>query len=161
MKSVFIIMIVSALLLSAAIVIAEDKAESAPKDSTEVLTVESKVSQQSDQIVVYYLHMNRRCMTCGKLEAYSKEAVETGFVEQLKDSSIVFRVENFETEGNEHFSKDYQLYSQSLILSRQHDGIETEWKNLNKIWKLVGDKEEFITYVQTEVAEFVNPEEKE
>jgi len=161
MKNVFIIMIGLALLLSAAIVIAEDKAESAPRDSAEVLTAESKDSQQSDQVVVYYLHMNRRCMTCGKLEAYSKEAVETGFVEQLKDSSIVFRVENFETEGNEHFAKDYQLCSQSLILSRQHDGKETEWKNLNKIWNLVGNKEEFITYVRTEVADFVNPEVKE
>ena len=66
----------------------------------------------SDQIVVYYLHMNRRCATCMKLEAYSREAIATGFADQLKDSSIVWRVANFESEGNEHFAKDYQLYSQ-------------------------------------------------
>jgi len=161
MKNVIIVMIGLGLLFSAATVIAEDKAETAPKDSTEVLTAASEDQQQSDQVVVYYLHMNRRCMTCSKLEAYSKEAVETGFAEQLKDSSIVFRVKNFEQEGNERFAKDYQLYSQSLVLSRQHDSKETEWKNLDKIWKLVGNKEEFITYVQTEVADFVNPKEKE
>lgn len=119
----------------------------------------SVAEEKTDQIVVYYLHMNRRCRTCGKLEAYSKEAVESGFAEQLKDSSIVFRVENFEKKGNEHFAGDYKLYSQSLILSRQEDGKETEWKNLNKIWKLVGNKEEFISYVQTEMAEFLNPKE--
>ena len=161
MKNVFIMMIALALLISAATVIAGDKPETAQKDSTEAVTVESNDLQESDQVVVYYLHMNRRCMTCGKLEAYSKEAVESGFAEQLRDSSIVFRVENFETEGNEHFAKDYQLYSQSLILSRRNDGKETEWKNLDKIWKLVGNKEEFITYVQTEIAGFVNSKEKE
>ncbi len=161
MKNVFIMMIALALLISATVVMAEDKSGTDRKDSAQVVKAESNEVKQSDQVVVYYLHMNRRCMTCGKLEAYSKEAVETGFAEQLKDSSIVFRVENFETEGNEHFARDYQLYSQSLILSRQHDGKETEWKNLDKIWKLVGNKEEFITYVQSEIADFANPKEKE
>lgn len=160
MKNVFIMMIGLILLFSATVVTADDKPEIMPKDPSEVTVVESEESQDTDQIVVYYLHMNRRCMTCGKLEAYSKEAVESGFAEQLKDSSIVFRVENFEQEGNEHFAKDYQLFSQSLILSRQHDGKETEWKNLDEIWKLVGNKEEYITYVQTEVNEFMHPKEE-
>ncbi|MBD3403138.1 hypothetical protein GF420_09610 [candidate division GN15 bacterium] len=161
MKSVFIVVVGFAMLLSAATVMAGDKADGAPEDSTEVATAASPDSQQSDQVVVYYLHSNRRCMTCNKLEAYSKEAVETGFVEQLQDSSIVFRVENFETEDNEHFVEDYQIYTQSVILSRQNGGEEVEWKNLDKIWKLVGNKEDFINYVQKEVAEFVMPEDKE
>lgn len=161
MKKVFIVMVGLTLLLSAVLVAAEEKPETEPNDSTEVVIAESEEVQESDQIVIYYLHMNRRCMTCGKLEAYSKEAVETGFAEQLKDSSIVFRVENFETEGNEHFAKDYQLYSQSLILSRQCNGKETEWNNLDKIWQLVGNKEKFVAYVQAEVENFVNPKEEE
>ena len=161
MKNAFILIVGSILLFSVVAAIAGDKPETTPKDSTKVTTVESEKSQDVDQVVVYYLHMNRRCMTCGKLEAYSKEAVETAFADQLRDSSIVFKVENFEQEGNEHFAKDYQLYSQSLILSRQNEGKETEWKNLDKIWKLVGNKEEFITYVQTEIADFVNAKEKE
>jgi hypothetical protein len=157
MKNIFIIMVGMALLLATVLAIADEKIETAPQDSSAGVADESKQTQTSDTVVVYYLHMNRRCMTCGKLEAYSKEAVETGFAEQLKDSSIVFRVENFEAEGNEHFAKDYQLYSQSLILSRQHDGKESEWKNLDKIWKLVGNKEEFIGYVQSELTAFLKP----
>jgi hypothetical protein len=161
MKRVFIFGIGLALLLSAASVVAEDAPEPQPVDSGTAIGADSADGHNTDQVVVYYLHMNRRCMTCGKLEAYSKEAIETGFAEQLKDSSIVWRVENFEKEGNEHFAKDYQLYSQSLILSRQRDGKESEWKNLDKIWQLVRNKENFIAYVQTEVQGFVNPEEDE
>jgi len=160
MKNVVIILIGFALIFSASAAMAEDDPEAAPNDSGKVIAAGSEQAEASDQVVVYYLHMNRRCMTCGKLEAFSKEAVETGFAEQLKNSDIVFSVENFEQKGNEHFARDYRLYSQSLILSRQHDGRETEWKNLDKIWKLVRDKEEFITYVQTELADFMNPGEK-
>lgn len=160
MKNILIIVVGLFLLFSAAAAMAEDKPESVTTDSTTVVADETKPAPVSDQVVVYYLHMNRRCATCGKLEAYSREAVEAGFAEQLKDSSIVFRVENFETEGNEHYAKDYQLYSQSLILSRVQDGSEIEWKNLDKIWTLVGDKQEFIAYVQSAIADFVQPGEK-
>lgn len=110
--------------------------------------------ESSEQTIVYYLHMNRRCMTCEKLESYSQEAIEAGFAEQLKDSSIVYKVLNFEVEGNEHFAKDYKLFSQSVVISHQVDGEETKWKNLDKIWELVHDKKEFIAYVQTELKEF-------
>jgi len=158
MRNIFVLMMGLALLLPTSFVIAQEKPKSETKDSADTLAAELKELRQNDQVVVFYLHMNRRCMTCNKLEAYSKEAIESGFAEQLKDSSVVFRIENFEQEGNEHFVKEYQLYSQSLILSRQHDGKETEWKNLDKIWKLVGNKEEFISYVQTEVANFIKPQ---
>jgi len=154
MKKLLILTMALALVVGAMTIYAQDDSEGGAVD-----TVDKAMDQSIDQVVVYYLHMNRRCATCEKLEAYSKEAVETGFAEQLKDSSVAFKVENFETEGNEHFAKDYQLFSQSLILSRQHDGKETEWKNLDKIWELVGDKEKFTAYVQSEVADFVNPKE--
>ena len=95
-------------------------------------------------------------MTCEKLEAYSEEAIGSGFATALKDSAIVWRTLNFEDEGNEHYAKSYQLYSQSLIVSRVRSGEEVQWKSLGKIWELVGDKEEFIAYIQTEVKAFMN-----
>ncbi len=117
-------------------------------------------SMTSDQtVVVYYLHSNRRCPTCQKLEAYTKEAVDSAFSEQLADSTVVWQVVNFQTEGNEHFAKDYKLFTQSVILSRVVDNKEAEWKNLDKIWKLVGNKDEFLSYIQTEVESFLHPTE--
>jgi hypothetical protein len=35
------------------------------------------------------------------------------------------------------------------------DGEQVGWKNLQKIWELVGDKESFVKYVQSEVAEYL------
>ena len=125
-------------------------------DSVEAINSDSTGITVSDQLVVYYLHGNRRCMTCKKLEAYSEEAISSAFKKELDAESIVWRTVNFEEEENIHFVKEYQLYSQSLVLSRLQDGQEIKWKNLDRIWKLVGDKEEFIAYVQNGVREFLN-----
>jgi len=114
----------------------------------------------TDKVIVTYFHGNRRCPTCRKLEAFSQEAITTAFTDKLEKGNLEWRVVNFEDEGNEHFVKDYQLFSQSLILSRTKDGKETGWKNLDKIWELVGDKDKFLAYVQTETKAFIGPDGK-
>ncbi|UCE65219.1 MAG: hypothetical protein JSU85_10100 [Candidatus Zixiibacteriota bacterium] len=112
----------------------------------------------SEKVVASYLHGNRRCMTCRKLEAYSEEALTTAFQEELEDSTLIWRTVNYDQKENEHYLKDYSLYTKALILSRVKDGSEVEWKNLAKIWKLVGNKEEFLKYVQKETRAFMDKE---
>jgi hypothetical protein len=108
------------------------------------------------RVIAYYFHSERRCATCMKLEAYSQEAIESGFGDLLADSSLVWRVVNFESADNEHFAKGYQLYSQAVILSRLENGTEVGWVNLDQIWTLVGDKEKFVAYIQTETKRFLD-----
>ncbi len=124
-------------------------------DTNSVLSGDSTQAPQDNKVVVYYLHMNRRCQTCKKLEAYSHEALQDGFADQLKDSSVIWRVVNFEEKDNEHYGADYQLYSQSLILSKLRNGKEVQWENLDKIWELVGHKDKFLAYVQNKVRRFM------
>lgn len=134
----------------------QSKAEPTPATAATASSTTDTTAKASDdalahKIIVYYLHGTRRCPTCKKLEAYSQEAVQTGFVEDLKAGKITWQVLNTDDSPNEHFVKDYQLYTKSLILSRVENGKETKWKNLEKIWELVGDKEAFVKYVQDEV----------
>lgn len=130
-------------------------------DSTRIdSTIVSDSTSTDFTVVVTYFHGNRRCMTCKKLEAYSQETIEQDFTDQLKDSTLVWRIVNFEEKENKHFVEDYQLYTQSLILSRVNDSKEIEWKNLDKIWQLVGDQEQFKKYVQTETKRFIEQKAK-
>lgn len=115
-------------------------------------------SQAESKFIAYYFHGNRRCTTCKKLEAYSSEAIELAFVKEVKNGTLEWRAVNYDDEENEHFLKDYQLYTKALILSREVDGKELDWKNLDKIWELVGDKDEFIIYVQNETRAFLSPD---
>jgi hypothetical protein len=35
------------------------------------------------------------------------------------------------------------------------DGKQVEWRNLEKVWDLVGDKADFVKYVQTNVKDYL------
>ncbi len=136
---------------------ADDGSDSTALQKPDSLSKE-QAAPPSDRIIAYYFYGNRRCATCRKLESYSEEALLTGFESELADSSLVWRAVNYDEEENEHYIKDYQLYTKTLILSRDGDLEEGQWKNLDKIWELVGDKDEFIDYVQTQTRLFMSPE---
>ena len=107
------------------------------------------------KVIAYYLHGTMRCPTCHKLEQYSKEAIEANFKDALASGKLEFRAVNTDDKGNEHYVSDYQLYTKSLILSLVKDGKEIKWKNLDKIWEYVGNKQRFIDYVKSGVAELL------
>jgi len=105
--------------------------------------------------VAYYFHTTYRCSSCKKIEAYSREAIESGFAEELKEGKLQWCVVNVDDRANRHFIQDYQLFSKSLILTKMKDGKQAEWKNLMKVWQLLGDKESFVRYVQAEVRSYL------
>jgi hypothetical protein len=103
--------------------------------------------------VVYYFYTNYRCNTCRMLEAYTKEAIEKAFAEEIKRGTVAFSAVNVEVKGNEHFVQDYQLKTKSVVLVQP--GNKDRWKNLEKIWQLVGDKEKYLRYIEDEARQFL------
>ncbi|HNR13491.1 MAG TPA: nitrophenyl compound nitroreductase subunit ArsF family protein [Thermodesulfobacteriota bacterium] len=108
-------------------------------------------AQPADKVVVYYFHSDMRCPTCHKIEQYTKAAVETSFAEEIKTGLVEFAVINTDRDENSHYLKDYQLYTKSVIVSLVKQGKEQKYKNLAKIWNLVGNKEQFSEYIKTEI----------
>jgi len=112
-------------------------------------------NKPANRVVAYYFHGNFRCPTCHAMEQYSKEAIETNFKDALASGKLEYEVVNVEDKGNEHYVKDYQLYTKSLILSLVNDGKQIKWNNLDKIWEYVGNKQRFIDYVKSGVADLL------
>ena len=134
--------------------------QTSPQNPTVVPTAtaapaKSEPSVSHRTVVAYYFHGNFRCPTCRKIEALSREAVESGFPEDLKAGRIEWRAINVEEPGNEHFIQDYQLFSKSLVLVAKEGEKQTRWKNLQEVWTLVGDKEAFIKYVRDEIRAYL------
>ena len=102
------------------------------------------------RVIAYYFHTTSRCASCRAIEAYSREAIESAFSAELKDGRLVWKPVNIEVKGNEHFVKDYALYTKSLILVNEVRGKPAEWKNLEKVWQLLQDKDKVLRYVQDE-----------
>ncbi len=103
---------------------------------------------QTDKIIAYYFHTTYRCPTCRRIEAYSREAIDTGFARELKEGSLEFRLVNVELPESQHFVQDYKLFTKSLVLVRMKDGKQVEWTNLGRVWELTGDRDAFLGYVQ-------------
>jgi hypothetical protein len=131
-------------------------AENDAADSAQVMAPERT---EPGTVFVTYFHGDQRCATCMKLEAYSHEAVEEAFASELADSSLVWRTVNYDQKGNEHYIEDYGLFTKAVILTRVVGGEEVEWKNLDEIWDRVGDRKDFVVYVQEGLRSFLQPAE--
>ena len=102
-------------------------------------------------VIAYYFHGNFRCVSCRKIEEYTKETIENDFSRELARGELVFDVVNIEKPENSHFVEDYQLYTRSVVIVRIEDGKEVKYKNLEKVWEYLGDKQKFSEYVRTEI----------
>jgi len=103
------------------------------------------------KIVVYYFYGKKRCDTCRTIEAYTREAVETRFAPMIQSGSVEWRSLNVELAENEHFVKDFELVSRTVVVAEVKGGRPARWKKLDQIWDLVGDKPAFLDYIRDEV----------
>ena len=120
-----------------------------------VLFVSNICFAAESKIIAYYFHGSFRCPTCRKLEQYSKEAIEENFKDEISKGTLEFKTINVEEKRNEHFINDYQLYTKQLVVSEVEDGKEIRYKNLEKIWEYVRDKEKFFDYVISEIRAYL------
>ncbi len=133
---------------------AESQTGKRTADSAERAIAETKDSDTTittPEIIAYYFRTTYRCASCRKIEAYSKEAIENGFAEQIESGTIKFASVNIDEAENKHFVKDYKLYTKSLVICDMEDGEQVEWKNLTRVWQLIRNKQEFVKYVQDEI----------
>jgi hypothetical protein len=107
------------------------------------------------KVIAYYFHGDKRCRTCLSIEAYTREAIEEGFPQQLESGELELRIVNVDEPANQHFIDDYRLTTKSVIIADYRSGVEEHWKNLNLVWEYVNDKETFLDYVRRETEDFL------
>jgi hypothetical protein len=122
----------------------------APAEPTPAASTES-----SQKILAYYFYTTVRCPTCRAIEAFSDEALKRAFPDDLRSGALEWLPVNVQLPQNRHFINDYQLFTKSLIIVRIRDGKRLEWKNLERVWELAGNKQAFLRYVQEEVRAYL------
>jgi hypothetical protein len=111
--------------------------------------------QSEHKVIVYYFHSTVRCPSCLRIESLTKEAIEEGFARAIRDGLLELRLVNIEEPGNQHFVDDFQLFTKSVVVVDKQDGIQTRWKNLDRVWRLFRDEDAFLTYVRDEVRTYL------
>ncbi len=115
---------------------------------------DGKNTKPKNYVKVVYFHGDYRCATCNKLEVYSEETVKNYFAKDAESGKVVWAAINFDKKENNHFVDIFNLYNQSLIIMKYENGKLKDWKNLQKIWKLVGNKSKYFEYVKKEIEDY-------
>jgi len=154
-KRIITLILIAFVIGSIIFVIVKENRSKQQKDTATVIpnvtVLESKNPKEESYIIVYYFHGNMRCRTCVAFEQYTKDALDEFFAGKMKEGKLIYKVVNVDDNENEHFIRDYSLTTKSVVLAKFTDGKEVKWKNLDEIWKLVGNKEQFINYIKSEI----------
>ncbi|EKE04324.1 MAG: hypothetical protein ACD_20C00086G0014 [uncultured bacterium] len=119
------------------------------KSESKITPVKSEVKKGS-KVIVYYFHGNKRCPSCRKIEAYTKEAVQS-----INNNRLELHIVNIDETDNKHFVKDYGLFTKSVVISSVKNAKQEKWKNLDKIWTLLGNEAAFENYIKKEVKSYL------
>jgi len=117
--------------------------------------VDPTSGRQRADYIVYYFHNEFRCRTCLALESEAEFAVRDEFAAELESGVIAWRTVNLQNPENEHFAAHYQLDGPSLVLVEWGEDAEVRWKNLDRIWELIGEPKKYHQYVQTELGAYL------
>lgn len=124
--------------------------------ASEAIAAEQPAAAPAHQVIACYFHRTVRCPTCQKISAYIEESVNAGYAQQIKDGGVKVVMIDFQDAKNQNFTKAYRITGPTLVLMNVKDGKVAEWKAAPKVWSLVGQKDQFVKYVQGEVRSYLD-----
>lgn len=101
---------------------------------------------------VYYFHGHVRCMSCNKIEAYTKEVVEKRFADAVKKGRVKMHVLDLEDAENAHYIDDFKINAKSVVVTRSVGGKAQSYRALDQVWPLLRDKARFQDYIAKNIA---------
>ncbi len=102
------------------------------------------------RVVASYFHGRARCMACVTIERLARDAITRAFADELETKALELRSVNVQTPENQHYIRDYDLVSQSVVLALYAGDEQMKWKNLDRVWELLRTPDEFRRYVISE-----------
>ncbi|MCP4137594.1 MAG: hypothetical protein GY754_41890 [bacterium] len=112
-------------------------------------------SIKNNHTVVYYFHTNYRCYSCKRIEELTGSTIEKTFAKELESGLLIWRPVNIDKAENEHYIKDFDLYTKSVIVENKNKSKKTEWKLLDKTWNYLRDETGFRKYIREEVQAYI------
>lgn len=140
--------------ISLIVLAAKESAKSRSTTPPDSLT--QKEVAMEHHLKIFYFHGNVRCPSCKKIEAYTKETITSRYKPEMDSGLIEFTEINIDKPENEKFIEQYRLTTKQVIVSEFENGKEKRWKDLDRVWELLGNKEDFQSYQEMEIAAWMN-----
>jgi len=119
-------------------------------------TKAGKSEAVEDGLAVYYFHGNTRCPTCQAIESQSQETVQADFAELVRRGNLVWKILNYEQSSVSPLAKKFEIQMPVVVLAKMKAGQIQDWKRLDEVWALVGDKPAFAAYVRSEIKKMLD-----
>lgn len=140
--------VASLLIVATALLLASQHVHSSPG----IFYKPAPLELNDNQVLnVYYFHGNVRCSTCKRIEKYTTQAIQQGYLKPLGQHTLQLKTVNVEAEGNGHYVEDFQLMTRSVVLELTEDGKTLSWQRLDRVWQLVNDEQKFTNYLYKEI----------
>jgi hypothetical protein len=95
-----------------------------------------------DRIQVYYFHRTIRCTGCINVEEGAFEAVSVDHKANIDNGTLEWHSIDFDQPENKHYAKDYDLYSQELILFEVRNDAIVRSNKIADVWQHWNSKSE-------------------
>ncbi len=103
-------------------------------------------------VEVVYFHRTNRCYSCTYAEDKVRYTLDTFYSDELADGELVFMAVNVQDDANSAIIDKYGAYTSSLYMNKVVNGVD-DIESITGIWFLIGKDQEFVDYVNEEIAE--------
>jgi hypothetical protein len=108
-----------------------------------------------DGLIVYYFHGDFRCPTCRAIESQTHETVKNDFADRFESGQIGWKVLNYDKPESAELAKKFDVHMANVVLARTSGGRIEDWKRLDEVWALVGDKPAFARFMRAEISQML------
>ena len=112
--------------------------------------------QPFHHLEIFYFMTNNRCVSCHKIETFTRYTLKKDFSKELNNGLISFKMVNIQKPQNKHFINDFALYTKSVVVVEKKGDKIIHWKNLGNVWKVLSGKEIFEKYEKKEIETYLN-----
>lgn len=105
---------------------------------------------KAEQIEVFYFHSTARCVSCLKLEEYTRNTINSFFQEELSDGRLNFKEINVDLAENKEIVQKFQAVGSSLKINEIYEGQDHIEEDV-KIWRYLNDQNSFDNYLQERI----------
>jgi hypothetical protein len=109
----------------------------------------------AETVNVYYMRATFRCVTCNTIEKMTRQLLESKYIKQMQDGTILFSEVDFQK--NEQMAKQFDVIFSCVVVARTKDGKITVFERLDKVWELLGKSDEFNAYVSSAIDKLLTP----
>lgn len=103
-----------------------------------------------DRIEVFYFHSTNRCISCKKLERYTRSTVEEYYQPQMRDGLVIFNSFNVDESENKEIARKFRATGSSLFINVVKDGKDNISQD-TKVWRLLGNAAGFKSYLKNKI----------